>query len=368
MKKILLSALALAALTVSAQSITEKYERFLTDPYGYVVYRTHGDIKIDGVLDEPDWQKAQPTEQFADISGAGFATPRYKTTAKLMWDDDYLYIGAELEEPNVWADITEHDAVIYYNPDFEVFIDPDNDAQNYFEIEANALGTVFDLFVQKPYRALTRTFVTFSWDTPGLKLDTHIYGTLNNSKDTDKGWTIEMAVPRKAIAAEFDNYLKAGNYMRLGFSRVEWQTETDANGKSSRKKDADGKYLPEDNWTWPSTGQIAMHMPERWGYLYLSDKKVGEGKDEFKYPADRPIEKLLWAMFYAQETQKNETGKYFTKVKDFRLTPAEKALLPTGAVLTIEAMTNKYEIMVTKADGSSVSIDENGFICRREKK
>lgn len=370
-KNMLIAALFAGCLfcqTANAQSITEKYERFLTDPYGYVAYRTTGDIKIDGVLDEADWAKAQPTEKFADISGEGFPTPKYATTAKIMWDDEYLYIGAEMEEPNVWGVITKHDEVIYNDPDFEVFIDPDNDAQNYFEIEANALGTVFDLFIQKPYRALTRAFVTFSWDTPGLKLDTHIYGTLNNSKDTDKGWTIEMAIPRTAIAAEFDNYLKAGNYLRVGFSRVEWQTETDAQGKTTRKNGPDGKRLPEDNWTWPSTGQIAMHMPERWGYVYLSDKKVGEGSVKFEYPADRPIEKLLWAMFYAQETHKSETGAYYSKLKDFRLTAQEKALLPAGSDIKIEALANKYEITVTKADGSSVSIDENGYVCRREKK
>lgn len=369
MKKILsIAALALVTISASSQSIIEKYQRFLTDPYGYVAYRTNGPIKIDGVLDEATWAKAQPTEKFADISGEGFPTPRYQTTAKIMWDDDYLYIGGELEEPNVWGYLTKHDEVVYNDPDFEVFIDPDNDAQNYFEIETNVLANVFDLTIQKPYRALTRAFVTFSWDAPGLKVDTHVYGTLNNSKDTDKGWTIEMAIPRTAIAAEFDNYLKAGNYLRIGFSRVEWQTECDANGKTTRKNGPDGKRLPEDNWTWPSTGQIAMHMPERWGYLYLSDKTVGEGTEQFQYPADRPIEKLLWAMFYAQETHKSETGKYYANLKDFKLTSAEKALLPTGSAIRVEALTNKYEITVTKADGSSVSIDENGYICRRDKK
>ena len=365
---ILLSVLVAATATSSAQSITERYKRFLTDPHGYVAYRTNGNIKIDGVLDESDWLKAQPTEEFADISGEGFAKPRFKTTAKMLWDDEYLYIAAEMEEPNVWGDITKHDEVIYYNPDFEVFIDPDGDAHNYFEIEANALGTVFDLFLQKPYRAPNRPFVTFSWDTPGLKLDTHVYGTLNDSRDTDKGWTVEMAVPRKAIAAEFDNCLKAGRYLRIGFSRVEWQTETDSQGKSSRKKGADGKYLPEDNWTWPSTGMIAMHMPERWGYLFLSDKKVGEGSETFEYPADKDMEKLLWAMFYAQEMQMKEHGSYFAKIKDFRLTPSEKALLPEGSVITVETTSDKYEITVKKADGSSVSIDENGYLCRRTKR
>ena len=366
MKKNLLAiALLAAATTATAQSITEKYQRFLTDPYGYVAYKTQGCIKIDGVLDEADWEKAAWTENFVDISGEGFPKPRFQTRAKMMWDDKYLYIGAFLDEPNIWGDIKNHDEVVYYNPDFEVFIDPDGDGQNYFEIETNTLGTLFELFVQKPYRALTRAFVTFSWDAQGIKLDTHHYGTLNDARDTDRGWSVEMAIPHEAIAAEFDNYLKAGNYLRIGFSRVEWQTETDANGKTKRKQ-VDGKYLPEDNWTWGPTGQVAMHMPERWGYLYLSDKNVGEGGDTFAYPATRNEEKLLWAMFYAQEEQHKTAGKYFAKLKDFKLTAAENALLPAGAKLSMETITDRFVITITHADGSTVSVDENGWLNRKD--
>ncbi len=57
-----------------------------------------------------------------------------------------------MEEPRPWAELTLHDSVIYKENDFEVFIDPDGDNHNYYEIEINALGTVWDLFLAKPYR------------------------------------------------------------------------------------------------------------------------------------------------------------------------------------------------------------------------
>mgnify|MGYP002688725889 CR=1 FL=1 len=34
----------------------------------------------------------------------------------------------------------------------------------------------------------------------GLKVYSHVDGTLNNPKDTDKGWTTVMVIPRKALA------------------------------------------------------------------------------------------------------------------------------------------------------------------------
>lgn len=342
-------------------NIFDTHARFLTEPYGYVANKVAGSIKVDGILDEADWAAAPWTENFADISGEGFPEPRFLTNAKILWDDNYLYVGARMEEPCIWADLVQRDTIVYYNHDFEVFIDPDGDGQNYFEIETNARETVFDLFVQKPYRARTRAFVTFSWDAPGVLLKTHIDGTMNNPRDTDKGWSVEMAIPREAIAAEFDNYLKAGNYLRVGFSRVEWQTELDGNGIIRRKKDADGKYLPEDNWTWPSTGMIAMHMPERWGYVYLSDKQ-GE---TFTYPESRPVERLLWAMFYEQESRISQDGAYLGKLESFNLPASELAKLPEGSRISVETTSDTFKITITMADGKVMSINQDGWLHTR---
>ncbi|MCF0175489.1 MAG: hypothetical protein HUJ94_01505, partial [Bacteroidales bacterium] len=74
-------------------NIFETYSRFLTEPYGYVAEKAEGPIKVDGLLDEADWIAAPWTEDFADISGEGFPTPRFRTRAKMLWDDEYLYIG-----------------------------------------------------------------------------------------------------------------------------------------------------------------------------------------------------------------------------------------------------------------------------------
>lgn len=347
-------------------SITQKHARFLTEPYGYVAYHTTEAINVDGVLNEAAWANAPETELFHDISGEGFPTPQYKTTAKMLWDDDYLYVSAVLEEPNVWANLTQRDTVIYYDPDFEIFLDPTGDAHNYYELEFNAAGVLFDLSLEMPYRAPRRNFVQFQWDCPGLKSAVKVNGTLNNHKDTDQGWTVECAIPRKAIAQEFDNVLEAGKYLRVGFSRVEWQTELLANGRSARKKGDDGNYLPEDNWTWPSTGQIAMHMPERWSYVYLSATNAGAGTEEFQYPEYRPIEKLLWAMFYEQEKQMAEGGKYLDSEKAFGLTAEEKALLPEGSTLKVETMAKKY-LITAETPAWIVTIDEDGQILRTQK-
>ena len=77
--------LLLVTFPAMAQSLFEQYERFLTEPRTYVCYRPDGKLKIDGKLNETSWKKAAPTAPFVDISGEGFPTPKYETTAKMLW-------------------------------------------------------------------------------------------------------------------------------------------------------------------------------------------------------------------------------------------------------------------------------------------
>ena len=116
----------------------------------------------------------------------------------MLWDDEYFYIGALLEEPHVWGTLTKHDAVIFHDNDFEIFIDPDGDNHEYYEIEINALNTEWDLFLTKPYRDGGPAIN--AWEIPGLKTAVHVEGTLNDPRDKDTSWSVEFAFPWKALA------------------------------------------------------------------------------------------------------------------------------------------------------------------------
>jgi hypothetical protein len=110
-------------------------------PRGYVCYRTEKPPKIDGLLGDDAWQQAAWTDDFSDIEGDRRPKPRLRTRAKMLWDAQYFYIAAELEEPHVWGTLTKHDSVIFNDNDFELFIDPDGDNHEYYEFEINVLNT-----------------------------------------------------------------------------------------------------------------------------------------------------------------------------------------------------------------------------------
>ncbi len=190
--------------------------------------RTAEPLKIDGKLDDAAWKAAKWTDEFVDIEGDKKPKPRLATRAKMLWDDQYFYIAAELVEPHVWATIREHDEVIFRDNDFEVFVDPDGDNHQYYEFEVNAHNAYWDLYLPKPYK--DGGSADNSWEIPGIHCAVHIDGSLNDPSDTDRGWSVELALPWSAFQpprsiGEAVKHIrpKAGEHWRVDFSRVEWQ-------------------------------------------------------------------------------------------------------------------------------------------------
>jgi hypothetical protein len=227
-------------------------------PLTYTCPRAAAPPIIDGRLDDAAWQAAPWTAYFVDIQGASQPNPRFQTRVKMLWDDDYLYIAAELQEPDVWGTLTQHDSVIFHDNDFEVFLNPSGDSRNYFEFEINALNTGWDLFLDKPYREGGKA--DNSWEIPGLKTAVRVDGTLNHPGDIDRGWTVEIAFPWSAFASRAPVTRPApGQEWRINFSRVEWRTRIE-NGRYVKLPG-----LREDNWVWSAQGVIDMHIPRYWG-------------------------------------------------------------------------------------------------------
>jgi hypothetical protein len=299
------------------------------EPRGYLCYRAATPPTIDGKLDDAAWRDAPWSEEFLDIQGEKLPKPRYRTRMKMLWDDEYLYIGARLDEPHVWATLTKHDSVIFHDNDFEVFLDPDGDGHLYAELELNALNTTWDLLLTKPYKDGGKAID--AWEIPGLRTAVHVDGTLNDPRDTDRGWSVEIAWPWKSLKEV--SYApvppRDGDQWRINFSRVEWQHEV-VEGKYRKVK---GK--PEDNWVWSPQGVIDMHRPERWGLVQFSTAKPGSatlGKD----PA-QAVRHALHRVYYAQRDFHKARGAWASKLADLGLTGS-----PFGAV-RLEATSTGFE-------------------------
>jgi len=302
-------------------------------PRAYVAYRTDKPITADGRLDEPAWQAAPWTDDFVDILGPSKPAPRFRTRAKMLWDTTNLYIGAELSDPDVWANITERDAVIFRDNDFEVFIDPDGDTQSYVELEVNALGTAWDLFLPKAYR--DEGHAVNGWDIHSLRVGVHVDGTINHPGDVDRGWTVELALPWAALrdAAITASPPKPGDQWRLNLSRVEWRTRVEGRRYVKATDPATGKPLPEDNWLWTPQGVVNVHYPEMWGFVQFSPLVAGQGTDAF-VPRFVDGEKWMLRVLYYRERAFYAAHGFFTDdLAKLRLLMPPRPGAPWGALL-----------------------------------
>ena len=168
----------LAAASLAAQPPVPRYE----------VRRASGRIVVDGKLDEKSWAAAPPIEL---IFPWDFQTgAKQKTIARLLWDDDYLYVGYECEDTDIVAQRTERDDPTYLDDAVEIFINPrPSQTGVYFGLEMNARAVLYDYLMVDARYAFKR------FNLQGVQLASSIRGTLNVRGDRDQGWSLEVAIP-----------------------------------------------------------------------------------------------------------------------------------------------------------------------------
>ena len=306
-------------------------------PHSYVCQRASGPVTIDGIADKPVWTAAPWTADFADIEGDRKPAPRFRTHAKMLWDDQYLYILAELQEPHVWGTITRKNEVIFQDNDYEIFLSANGSNHHYYEFEMNALNTLWELTLDKPYR--NDGTVHSPDNIAGLKSAVHVNGSINNPADTDRSWSVEIALPWKELslhAGGDGNAPKDGEQWRANFSRVEWLVDI-----------IDGKYRKihkemrsEDNWVWSPQGVVDMHRPERWGFIQFSSSPQTA---VFHPDGTLAARDELMTLYHRQATYHKHFAKYAASTADLGFAtqnpPAVQTmnliLTPTGYTATI---------------------------------
>jgi hypothetical protein len=259
----------------------------------YTALRAAGPIAVDGRLDEPDWKAAPRSPRFSDLVRG--APGIHDTRAAVLGDDEHLYVGYWVEEPFVEGTLTERDSLIYRNNDVELFI-AGRDA--YYELEINSLGTIYEVFFvweeayekagyskipefsrtiegARPFGGVGfknhprgRRIGFWRWDLPGLRTAVHVDGTVNDNRDRDRGWTVEIAIPWKGLAplAGPDGRSlppKEGDIWRMDFSRF------------NQYKEAPPAEDP-GGWAWSPHGVWDSHIPEVFPCITFSARSVRE--------------------------------------------------------------------------------------------
>jgi hypothetical protein len=216
----------------------------------YTIYRAGTPITVDGRLDEPAWMAAP------DVGA--FVFPWYEsgkqeqTVAKILWDDDNLYVGFLCEDAHIWAEHTERDSAVYMDDTVEVFTAPNTDRPNtYFNIEMNVIGIFLDQFHPEGPGVPVKE----EWNGEGIRIATAIDGTLNDDSDEDRSWTLEVAIPFRNFESVAKNTPpKSGDDWHLGLNRL--------GGKTN---------VQYSQWSASQTPKPQFHAPADFGRVIFSD-------------------------------------------------------------------------------------------------
>lgn len=150
--------------------------------------RKQGPVDVDGRLVEEAWSQAPVATGFVQGEPTEGASPAQPTRVRFLYDDEVLYVGAHMVEPDPGAvrdQLVRRDQGGQYDY-FTVMIDPNLDRQTGYLFRVGAAGNERDAFLFDD----TNTDVDFDavWDS-----DVH--------RDSS-GWSVEIRIPLSQIQYE----------------------------------------------------------------------------------------------------------------------------------------------------------------------
>lgn len=176
------------------------------EAYQLRLHRTASPLTIDGILDEPDWLKADVATDFYMVLPMDTSSAKVRTEVRMAYDHENLYLIAVCYHAMPGPYMVEslrRDFAFGKNDNFLLFMDPFEDQTNGFSFGANAAGAQWDGIMYEGGK------VDLSWDNKWV----------SQVKNYDDKWVFEMAVPFKSI-----RYKKGITEWGINFSRLDLKT------------------------------------------------------------------------------------------------------------------------------------------------
>lgn len=248
----------LAVLTVAASHLatmqtppaqTPASER-LPDPKTTDVPRLTADLKIDGRLDEPVWQKAArlgPLVRYDTMAAA-----RVNTEVRIFYDRDALYLGWICEDTDIQATFKDRDSRFWEEEVVEFFVTP-SALDKYFELQWNPLGGTFDAIISNqvgPDGRSQKMQGDWSFTASHMTHAVRVEGSVQNSDDRDERWTVEVRLPFADlnVSPPAPGAVWRGNFYRFNRDRG----------------------LEAEQLSWSPIIWSGFHQPTRFGFLRFS--------------------------------------------------------------------------------------------------
>jgi hypothetical protein len=270
-------------------------------PLALTAYRTNKPLDIDGDLSDEQWQAVPFTPNFGDISGPGII-PKNNTKAKILFDDNYIYVGVLIDEPYPVA--TMREGHIWKDNSIGIYFDAASSCNGYNQYDINAWTAESSIVLIDTYK--TGINLIDPYIMHGLQKGVKVQGYLNDPLHQSTSWSLELAFPLKYLTQLHDEGKpKDGSVWRILISRVEWGYKV-----------VNQTWVKDDSinpWYSTSTPQwkVSLHHPENYNFLQFTDQSPKSAKLEYPKAAFEVQQVLLW-LANAQSKYNAKEGKYAT--------------------------------------------------------
>jgi hypothetical protein len=172
--------LLLTALT--ALAVTD-----MGDRKSFIIPRTESPPTIDGTLDDDVWRNAAVIDDFHQTDPGDGLAPTENTIVRVLYDDDYLYIAADLRDRDpdkIQATQMIQGRLFFSDDRFWVTLDSFNSKRNDYLFQVNANGVRREALRENNARFIEEWVAIW-----------HAQSALNQY-----GWATEIAIPFKSIS------------------------------------------------------------------------------------------------------------------------------------------------------------------------
>jgi len=218
-------------------------------PMSYTVKRAKGSITIDGNWNKSAWKDVEPLELTYYMGERPEHLP--KTQAKLVYDDDAVYVIFRVEDQYIRAVAQKHQDMVCRDSCAEFFFTPGTDvAKGYYNLEMNCGGIMLMYFQVVPRQPRTKlTPEDFEQIQVAHSMPTQVDPEITEPTV----WTVEYRIPNTLIS-------KYANDPVLPAPGVTWRANFFKCGDQTSKP----HWL---TWSYVDRPKPDFHVPECFGTL-----------------------------------------------------------------------------------------------------
>ncbi len=206
MKRAIVLFLMLTSIGVLGQDDASNFQP-PENPVEIQVERAKGEITVDGVLDEPDWQGLEIIDDFFRREPRQGGAIKYKTQVRFLYDDKNLYVSAlcldSLGVKGVRIQDLRRDFSWGENDIFGIALDPQNLKQYAQGFQTTPFGN------QRDFQNFNGNSFDTGWNTLWRV----------RTQRTENGYVVEMAIPFKSLRY---NLPENGNTIEWGMTLVRY--------------------------------------------------------------------------------------------------------------------------------------------------